>query len=160
LADVQQVCVTQLGTERFQETGKYAAYLQTTEGRLRLDLSWTNLLAFLPIRATGGHALDIGGGNGCVAVRLATLGFDVELLDGSEAMLALAKRETEAKELSGRISFHHGDANFLCDLFEPASFDVVVCHNLLEYVEDPSAVLRGLAPLLKHDGESVVSAQR
>ncbi|HLQ52162.1 MAG TPA: methyltransferase domain-containing protein [Terriglobales bacterium] len=149
--------MTQLGMERFQETDKYAGYLRTTEGRLRSDLGWTNLRCFVPADVLGRCALDVGGGTGILGLRLAELGFAVELLDSSEPMLALAGKEANARELSGRISLHQGDATRLSDLFQPSSFHVVVCHNLLEHVVDPVAVLGGLAHVIRKDGESVVS---
>jgi 2-polyprenyl-3-methyl-5-hydroxy-6-metoxy-1,4-benzoquinol methylase len=149
--------VAQLSREQFREADKYAAYLRSTEGRLRADLGWTNLRGFLPVDASGCCVLDVGGGSGTLALRLAELGFEVALLDSSEPMLAVARKEAGARELRGRISFHQGDAVRLSDLFEPSSFHAVVCHNLLEYVEDPFAVLRGLVQLLKRDGKSVIS---
>ena len=79
--------------ERFQsDADKYAAYLETFEGRLRLDLAFANLQEFLP-QATGSlRALDIGCGTGAAAVRLARLGIHVTLLDSSLPMLDLAMR--------------------------------------------------------------------
>jgi len=149
--------VTQLGTGRFQETDRYTTYLRTTEGLLRVDLGWMNLRGFLPANVECQRALDVGGGTGPLTLRLAALGFEVELLDSSEPMLALARKEAQAKELDGRISFRQADVNCVADLFEPSSFDLVVCHNLLEYMEDPLAVLRALAQVLKKDAKSMVS---
>ena len=146
-----------MSTGRFQEIEKYTAYLRTTEGRLRVDLGWMNLRGLLPVTVEGQRALDVGGGTGPLALRLAALGFEVELLDNSEPMLALARKEAQAKALSGRISFRQADANGLAGLFEPSSFDVVVCHNLLEYMQDPLAVLRTLVQVLKKDAKSMVS---
>ena len=79
--------------ERFRTgAAKYAAYLETPEGRLRLDLAFANLQDFLP-HATGSlRALDVGCGTGAMAVRLARLGLNVTLLDSSVPMLDLAKR--------------------------------------------------------------------
>jgi S-adenosylmethionine-dependent methyltransferase len=148
--------MTQLDTARFQSTDRYIAYLETTEGKLRLDLGWMNLREFLPA-ATTVRALDVGSGTGPFAFRLAELGFTVDLLDTSDAMLAIAREQADGRELSRRTSFHLGDGRSLSDLFEPASFDVVVCHNVIEYQDEPLAVLRGLAHVLKKDGESVVS---
>lgn len=146
-----------LSTERFQEPDRYTAYLRTTEGRLRAELGWSNLREFLTGSIAGKRALDVGGGSGILALPLAALGFEVELLDNSEPMLALAKRAAEAKALSGRISFRHADVNCVSDLFAPSSFHLVVCHNLLEYIEDPLRVLRSLAQLLTRDINSVFS---
>jgi S-adenosylmethionine-dependent methyltransferase len=149
--------MTERLTQRFHDTDKYAAYLRTTEGRLRFDLGWANLRPFLPAVAHGRRVLDVGGGTGIFAVHLAELGFDVEMLDNCEPMLAMAAEEANARGLSGRISFCHGDAACLPDLFSRASFHSVVCHNLLEYMDDPLAVLRGLAYVLDKDCGSVVS---
>jgi S-adenosylmethionine-dependent methyltransferase len=149
--------MTQLNTARFRYTDRYIAYLGTTEGKLRLDLGWINLREFLPVGTTNRRALDVGSGTGGFALRLAELGFRVDLLDSSGPMLAFASEQAHARELSHRTSSHLGDAISLPDLFEPASFHVVVCHNLLEYMEEPLAVLRGLAHVLKKDGKSVAS---
>ena len=68
--------------ERFRTgAAKYAAYLDTPEGRLRLDLAFANLQDFLPHATRSLYALDIGGGTGATAVRLARLGVHVTLLD-------------------------------------------------------------------------------
>ena len=73
--------------ERFQSgAAKYAAYLETPEGRLRLDLAFANVQEFLPQGHHGSlHALDLGCGTGAIAVRLARLGLHVTLLDPSAA---------------------------------------------------------------------------
>src|SRR5260370_10484910 len=81
---------------RFQsDAHKYAAYLETPEGRLRSDLSFANLQDFLPLQAKDSLcALDVGCGTGATAVRLAGLGKQVTLLDSSPAMLDIAKTQT------------------------------------------------------------------
>jgi len=149
--------MTERLTQRFQETDKYAAYLRTTEGRLRFDLGWANLQPFLPVVVGRKRVLDVGGGTGIFAVHLAELGFEVEVLDDCEPMLAMAAEEAKARGLSGRMSFRRGDAARLTDLFRPSSFHAVVCHNVLEYTEDPLAVLCGVTHVLKKDHNSVVS---
>src|SRR6201999_2992461 len=44
----------------------------------------------------------------------------------------------------------HGDAAELANLFPARSFDLIVCHNVLEYLEDPELVLHGAAHALRH----------
>ncbi len=149
--------MTQLSAERFQDAERYTAYLRTIEGRLRIDLGWANLREFLPGSGARQLALDAGGGSGVFALRLAGMGFNVDLLDNSQPMLAVAKQEAEASALSGDISFHQTDVRCVFDLFEPSSFDLVVCHNLLEYLGDPFAVLRKLVKLLRTDAKSILS---
>ena len=143
--------------ERFQTgASKYAAYLETPEGRLRLDLALANLQEFLPQATRSLHALDIGGGTGAVAVRVARLGLHVTLLDASLPMLDVAERAAHEAGVTENITMKHGDATELASLFGTSRFDVIVCHNILEFVEDPCAVLRSAARLLR-DPSSIIS---
>ncbi len=149
--------ITDSDGERFRSgADKYAAYLKTPEGRLRLDLAFANLQEFLPPATRSLLALDIGGGTGTTAVRLARLGFHVTVLDASVPMLDLATRAAQEAGVAERIVLKHGDANQLADLFHADSFDVILCHNILEYVDDPCAVLRSAARALR-DTSSITS---
>jgi len=141
--------------ERFRTgAAKYAAYLGTPEGRLRLDLSFANLQEFIARSARS--VLDIGGGTGAMAVHLARLGLDVALLDSSQPMLELAERAAREAGVAQNIVFKQGNAANLSNMFAAASYDVILLHNVLEYVDDPSAVLRGAVPALR-DSSSIIS---
>ncbi len=145
------------GFERLRTgAAKYAAYLETPEGKLRLDLAFANLQDFLPQATRSLLALDIGGGTGAIAVRLARLGLHVTLLDASLPMLDFAKRAAREAGVTERIALKHGDATQFSNLFHGESFDVILCHNILEYVHDPCAVLRSAARALR-DPSSVIS---
>jgi S-adenosylmethionine-dependent methyltransferase len=136
--------------ERFHSRAEeYAAYLETPEGRLRLELAFVNLQEFLPENPGLLRALDIGCGTGALAVRLARLGTRVTLLDSSSPMLELSERAAQEAGVAERVALLHGDAAQLASLFDSRSFDVIVCHNILEYVDDPGAVLVGAARLLR-----------
>jgi S-adenosylmethionine-dependent methyltransferase len=139
-------------TSRFKEAEKYASYLKTTAGRLRTDLAWRNLRSHFRASVAGLRALDLGGGTGALSVRLAALGFQVELVDSSEEMLTIAKRDAESEGMASRIAFRHGNADRIQDIFEAGAFDVIVCHNVLEYVNDPDAVARSVGRLLRENG--------
>jgi 2-polyprenyl-3-methyl-5-hydroxy-6-metoxy-1,4-benzoquinol methylase len=144
---------------RFQsDAGRYAGYLDTPEGRLRLDLGFGNLQESLPAQEGSSHmcALDLGCGTGAIAVRLAQLGFHVTLLDSSQAMLDIAQSATREAGVSDQVTVQHRDVTRLSSLFNAKSFDVIVCHNLLEYVNDPGDVLRGAAALLR-DSSAILS---
>jgi S-adenosylmethionine-dependent methyltransferase len=145
--------------ERFHNGAQdYAAYLETPEGRLRADLAFANLQDFLPPPKAKKprYALDLGCGTGATAVRLARLGFHVTQLDSSQAMLDIARRTAEEAGATNRVTVRHCDAAQLTNLFRAASFDVVLCHNILEYVDDPAAVLRGAARVLR-DRSAILS---
>jgi S-adenosylmethionine-dependent methyltransferase len=139
------------GNERFQSgANKYAAYLETPGGRLRSDLAFTNLSDFLPQRDEQPlRALDLGCGTGATAVRLARLGIHVTAVDCSTAMLDIAQRAAHEGGVAEKIVVKHGDAAQLASLFPARSFDVILCHNILEYVDDPGAVLRDAARALR-----------
>ena len=127
---------------------KYAAYLETPEGRLRLDLAFANLQDFLPQPVASLLALDLGSGPGAIGVRLARLGAAVTLLDVSLPMLDLAKRAAREAGVTERIALKQGDVGQLSD-FEAGSFDLILCHNVLEFVDDPGAVLCSAARILR-----------
>lgn len=144
---------------RFEiDAGRYAAYLDTPEGRLRTELTFANLQEFLPSSAVVGllRALDLGCGTGATAARLARLGIHVTLLDSSPAMLDLAERTIVEAGVRDKTTIKHGDASQLTDIFEAGSFDVILCHNVLEYVNDANAVLRAAARVLR-DSSAVLS---
>lgn len=142
--------IARADNERFQRcANKYATYLETPAGRLRLDLAFVNLQEFLPPAKQSLRALDVGCGTGATGVRLARLGVHVTFLDSSLPMLDLATRAAHDAGVSDRIALKHGDAHQLANLFHPASFDVILCHNVLEYVNDPTAVLRAASRTLR-----------
>lgn len=137
--------------ERFQSGAEqYAAYLQTPDARLRLDLAFANLQEFLPRATQTLCALDVGCGTGATALRLARLGIHVTLLDSSSPMLDLAIRSLREAGVTDKIELKHGDATEVASLCGTESFDVVLCHNILEYVEDPVAILRSANKALRN----------
>lgn len=137
---------------RFQDAEKYASYLKTPAGRLRSELAWANLLPFLPGGASNLRALDVGGGTGFASVQLARMGFKVVLLDSSEQMLQIGRQQAEICGVTGQVSFCHADSVQVPELFAAESFDAVVCHNLLEYADNPSATVRDIAGVLRKGG--------
>jgi SAM-dependent methyltransferase len=66
-------------------------------------------------------------------------------------MLEMAKRAAEEADLEEKITLKLGDAVQVANLFPAGSFDIVLCHNLLEYVEDPNAVVSAAARVMRSD---------
>jgi len=152
------IMTAEADSERFQSgANKYAVYLETPEGRLRTDLAFANLQDFLPPQAKPPLcALDLGGGTGATAIRLAQIGIHVTLLDSSPAMLDIAKRAAREAGVADKVLLQHGDATQLANLFRTRSFDVILCHNFLEYCNDPGAVLCAAARALR-DSSAILS---
>jgi S-adenosylmethionine-dependent methyltransferase len=119
-------------------------------GRLRYGIVQTNLQRHLdPVSP---RVLDAGGGNGLDALAFARQGSEVALLDYSTGMLDEARRVAVASGLDDRMSFHLGDISTLPSLFPDPVFDVVLCHNILQYVDDLPGALQALCRVLKPNG--------
>lgn len=100
------------------------------------------------------RVLDVGMGQGTQALRLARLGHQVTGVEQDATMIAAA-REALAGEPDGireRVRLVQGDGRDTGVHFLPGSFDVVLCHGVLMYVEEPDPLLAGLARMLAPGG--------
>jgi SAM-dependent methyltransferase len=123
---------------------------------------WDALLPALD-RADGAggvaDVLDIGGGTGGFAVRVAELGHRVTVVDPSPD--ALASLDRRAREVGVSVVGQQGDLSTLLEVTGPGSADVVLCHGVLEVVDDPAAALATLREVLRPGGTlSLLVAQR
>jgi SAM-dependent methyltransferase len=105
--------------------------------------------------------VDVGGGTGGFAVPLAQAGHDVTVVDASpDALAALTRRAAEAG-VAERVRALQGDGDALAGLVASDSADLVLCHSLLEVVDDPATVVKALAAALRPGGvASVLVANR
>ncbi|MEU4543535.1 methyltransferase [Nonomuraea dietziae] len=128
---------------------------------VRTAVVWDALRAVLAARAreTGRERLDIvdaGGGTGGFAVPLAELGHAVTLVDPSpDSLFALERR---AAERGVGVRAMQGDAADLGEILPRDGADLVLCHSVLEYVEDPISALTAVAGLLRTGGAVSVLA--
>jgi demethylmenaquinone methyltransferase / 2-methoxy-6-polyprenyl-1,4-benzoquinol methylase len=115
------------------------------------DPVWRRFLVSETRAGPGETVLDVATGTGAVAIRLAlSKGCDVVGLDQSPGMLAEARRRGDAAGLGGQIRLVEGSAEALP--FGEAEFDALTFTYLLRYVDDPAAVLRGLARVVRPGG--------
>jgi SAM-dependent methyltransferase len=133
---------------------------RTGRGSSRTAVVWSGLEPLLG-RAVGEprDVLDIGGGTGGLAVRVGALGHRVTVVDPSpDALAALDRR---AREHDVAVTGRQGDLSSLLDVVEPDSADVVLCHGVLEVVDDPVGALATLVRVVRPGGVlSLVVAQR
>lgn len=109
----------------------------------------------------GRDVVDLGGGTGGMAMVLGAAGYRVRVVDPSPDALAALERRTAEEGLGETVTGVQGDATDLVDLVGPDSADLVVCHKVLEVVEDPSEALAAIAGVLRPGGAlSLVVAQR
>ncbi|MDN3020759.1 methyltransferase domain-containing protein [Streptomyces sp. S.PB5] len=100
------------------------------------------------------RVLDVGMGQGTQALRLARAGHQVTGVEQDAAMISAA-REALAAEPEGireRVRLVQSDGRDTGVHFLPGSFDVVLCHGVLMYVEEPDALLAGLGRMLAPGG--------
>lgn len=105
--------------------------------------------------------LDLGGGTGSDAVRLAALGHRVTVVDPSpDALASLGRRAAEAGVQDGIVGVL-ADTSDLAEHVAAASTDLAVLHGVLEHVDDPAQALAAVAGALRPEGVlSVVVAGR
>ncbi|MBI3685771.1 MAG: methyltransferase domain-containing protein [Actinobacteria bacterium] len=120
------------------------------ELRRRRDLGVTELAV-----------LDVGGGSGVFAVPLAEMGLTVTVVDASADALATLQRRAAEAGVAGRVVAVQGDADRIAEAVQAASYDLVLCHSILEVVEDPGQTIATIARLLRPGGRaSVLVANR
>jgi len=87
------------------------------------------------------RVLDVGGGNGLEAIAFAAQGHSITLLDFSTEMLSAARHNAEASGVAQRITFYQADLAAIPTLFPDDAFDVILCHDVLQFAEDVGATL-------------------
>ena len=116
----------------------YLENLQQPWGQIYYDILFEQLQDI-----KGKRVLDFGSGFGLVANHLAKEN-QVLAVEPNEEMVALRTQDYSYQQLVGSL-------DQLASL-EDASFDVILCHNVLEYVENRKAVLKEFTRLLKPGG--------
>jgi S-adenosylmethionine-dependent methyltransferase len=119
-------------------------------GRVRTHVLHENLRPLLP--APPASIVDVGGGGGHDAVPLARAGYQVTLVDPSEAMLERANAliAGEEAEVRGRISIVHARGEDAPATLGRA-FQAVLCHGVVMYLDNPGELEAALAELAAAD---------
>lgn len=124
---------------------------------LRTAVVWEVLRGALEqrVKAAGRDSLDVldtGGGTGNFAVPVARLGHRVTVVDPSpDALFGLERRAAEAGA-ADLVQGVQGDVTGLFDVVQRHGYDAVLCHGVLEYVEDPADGLRNVVAALRPEG--------
>jgi O-antigen biosynthesis protein len=96
-----------------------------------------------------GRILDVGCSTGYLARRMQSLGATVVGLEIDERAAEQARRVCE--------EVYVGDVETMDLPLEPASFDAVVCGDIIEHLRDPQTFLARVRPLLRAEGRLVLS---
>lgn len=100
------------------------------------------------------RVVDIGGGAGNQSVPLARDGHDVTIVDPSDAMLerATARLAGEDAEVATRVRLVQASGEAAPVALNGATFDVVLCHGVLMYLDDPEQLVDSLCTLVAPSG--------
>lgn len=155
---MNDLSMTQDSRSRFGAGAEaWAGYNRRSRGRLRHEVTWRNLVPYLPELLEGQdppRVLDAGGGSGELALRLVRGGYRVWLLDYAPEMLDQARRAARAlsRDAQDRLSYCLLPAEQVGGAFSPGFFRVITCHTLVEYLAQPEATITELAALLGDGG--------
>ena len=104
-----------------------------------------------------GSVLDLGTGTGRILALLAPRASRAVGVDASHAMLQVARANLERVKTTmpgGRVDLRQGDIHALP--FERGSFDVVIVHQVLHFLDDPARALREAAAVIGPGGRLIV----
>jgi SAM-dependent methyltransferase len=96
--------------------------------------------------------VDAGGGTGGLAVPLAAAGHRVTVVDPSPDSLAASGRRAAEAGVADRLTVVQGDLDDLPDVVAPGTADAVLCHRVLEVVDDRAAALAHVTSALRPGG--------
>ena len=125
----------------------------STKGAVRLAVLWSVLSNDVPgLAGRPMLILDAGGGSGHMAVRLVGLGHSVVLCDISEEMLSKAAARAAEAGVTDAVEIRHLSIQGYANIADH-KFDLVLCHAVLEWLDDPRSAVRELAQLVKQGGQ-------
>lgn len=112
--------------------------------------AWRRLLS-IALPPPPGRVVDLGCGTGTISLLMAELGYRVDGLDFSPAMIERAQAKTDRRT---EVEFHLGDAS--APALPKGSFDVVLSRHVLWALPDPAAALERWVALLAPNGRLVL----
>ena len=138
---------------------QWATWQASPWGRLRYRLVAHTLAGAIAPLGPHCRILDVGGADGRDSVPLAQQGHQVTILDHSESLLRRARAAADAAGAAHRVRTVRGDISRLADHSllagdqGPANdFDVILCHNVLQYLNDVAPHIRHMVGLLRLGG--------
>ncbi len=120
--------------------------------RIGYELIEHNLKKHIPVESRPLRILDAGGGNGLASLTLARMNHQVDLVDLSRKMLDDARAKAALAGVTDRLRTHASDILGIADQFAENEFDIVLCHNVIQFIDDVIPMLQVLHRVLKPGG--------
>ncbi len=123
----------------------------SSKGKLRHELLLHYLLTVLDLRGHPLNIIDVGAGTGVMTQAMLDLGHQVTFNDLSQESVEIGK-----KKLGGysNVDFLQGT---LSELSRQSFYDVVICHAVLEWLQNPYDALQKMIGLVKPGGSLSLS---
>ena len=128
---------------------KHTDYHRFPGGLKKLEFI-VEVLCGLGREPAGVRVLDLGCGNGSIALPVASLGYRVLGVDVDAGSIEQARRVNEFA--NARFELVEGSR---FDLGE--RFDVVICSEVLEHLHEPIPLIRTIARLMKDDAVAIIT---
>ncbi|CAN5679906.1 methyltransferase domain-containing protein [soil metagenome] len=127
----------------------FLEFYETLRGVVRLEMIERQLSGH--IKGPPARICDVGGGAGHNSIPLARRGYEVAILDSSEEMLQKAQRilDSEDEAVRGRVSLVVGSGEDAYRIFGEETFDLVLCHGVLIYLENPDPLIEALSKIAR-----------
>jgi len=121
----------------------------SSKGKIREAVLLRDLKQYLADKETL-NILDVGGGQGQIALQLAAMGHQVTIADISKEMLELAEENAQEQGLNNICYVHQPLQNLLENMEQ--KYDLVMCHAVFEWLEQPQQAFAVLSQLCKPQG--------
>jgi len=109
-------------------------------------ITWKYVEPYVPADPNA-VVLDAGGGTGRWAIRIATKGCKVVLIDSSERMLKDADKKVKERGLQQKITLKKGD--IAKTGYADETFDMILCEHTLFLFKEPDILIKELKRVLK-----------
>ena len=151
--DLRKALKTAAQKELFEASlPKWKVDQQQSWSRFSYEQTENNLKKHIPVNSQPLRVLDAGGGNGLDSLSLARMNHQVDIVDLSQQMLDDANANAALAGVSGRITTHAIDILSIGKYFGEAEFDVVLCHNVIQFLDDLEPLFDVMYKVLKPGG--------
>ena len=120
--------------------------------RFGYELIEHNLKKHIPVDSPPLRILDAGGGNGMDSLALARMNHQVDIVDISQQMLNDARANAALAGVTDRVGTHAMDIHSIDRKFDENFFDIVLCHNVIQFIDDVDPLLESMFRVLKPGG--------
>jgi ubiquinone/menaquinone biosynthesis C-methylase UbiE len=139
-----------------EKAEKYDSVFDTLYFKVYDAVTWRHIEPYVP-DSPEAMVLDAGGGTGRWALKLASKGCRVVLMDCSLGMLDVAKKRLQTSTLQNQVTLRKCDITHTS--YPDETFDMVLCEHALFLFKNPDSLIGELRRVLKKDAPIVISAQ-